>query len=347
MPVHGERHAVLGIAWHAPLGIRMRRRDFIRIVGALAGLGTMATSRAQVQVLRIGVLTVDGPSKPLLEETLKKRGWTLGQNLKIEYRIYDGDTDLARRYARELISLKPDVLYAVTNTSMAALQLEGSKISTVFAMVSDPVGRHYVDSFPRPGRNVTGFTPFVPSLGGKWVSLLKEVSPEIRRIGLIYNPEPGNNAAAFRKSIDEAANVAGIVSVEAPSGPSSDIERLITSLKEKPRSGLIFLPDAFTWVQRAHLAALIEQCGLPAIYPLRGYVEAGGLMSYGIDLNKIFVGASNYIDQILRGANPAELPVQAPTEFELVVNQRAARQVGLQLSSMLLARADEVIEERH
>jgi putative ABC transport system substrate-binding protein len=135
--------------------------------------------------------------------------------------------------------------------------------------------------------------------------------------------------------------------VEAPSGPSSDIERLITSLKEKPGSGLIFLPDAFTWVQRAHLTALIEQCGLPAIYPLRGYVEAGGLMSYGIDLNKIFVGAANYIDQILRGANPAELPVQAPTEFELVVNQRAARQVGLQLSSTLLARADEVIEERH
>src|SRR6201987_3456278 len=297
----------------------MRRRDFIgAAVGALAGLGTMTVStRAEVEVHRVGVLTLEGPTKLLLEQTLKQRGWTLGENLKIEYRIYDGDTDLAHRYARELISLKPDVLYAVTNTSMAALQLEGSTIPTVFAMVSDPIGRHYVDSFPRPGRNVTGFTPFVPSLGGKWVSILKEVAPDVQRIGLIYNPEPGNNAAEFRKSIDETASSAGIVSVEAPSADSSNIERLIISLKEKPDSGLIFLPDAFTWVQRARLTALIGQCRLPAIYPLRGYVEAGGLISYGIDMNKIYVGAATYIDQLLRGANPGELPVQAPTEFEL------------------------------
>ena len=322
----------------------MRRRDFMRAVGVIAGLGTVPISRAQVQVHRIGVLALEGPAPLLLEETLKQRGWTLGQNLKIEYRMYNGDTDLAHRYARELISLKPDVLYAITNTSMAALQLEGSTIPTVFAMVSDPVGRHYVDSFARPGRNVTGFTPFVPSLGGKWVSILKEVAPNIQQVGLIYNPEPGNNAAAFRKSIDEAANVAGIVSVEAPSGDSSNIERLIISLKEKPNSGLIFLPDAFTWVQRGHLTALIGQCGLPAIYPLRDFVEAGGLISYGIEMKKIYVGAATYIDQILRGADPAELPVQAPTEFELIVNQRAARQLGLRLPPTLLARADDVIE---
>ena len=214
----------------------MRRREFLRAVGVIAGLSAMPTSTRAQETRRIGMLTLDGPALQLLEQTLKQRGWALGKNLKIEYRIYNGDTDLAHRYARELISLKPDVLYAVTNTSMAALQLEGSTIPTVFAMVSDPVGRHYVDSFPRPGRNVTGFTPFVPSLGGKWVSILKEIAPEIQRIGLIYNPEPGNNAAAFRKSIDETASVAGIVSVEAPSGDSSNIERLILSLKEKPNS---------------------------------------------------------------------------------------------------------------
>lgn len=323
----------------------MNRRDFMRAVGAVASLGTMAIpTRAQGQVRRIGVLTTEGPAPKLLEETLKQRSWLLGQDLKIEYRIYNGDTDLAHRYARELISLKPDVLYAVTNTSMAALQLEGSTIPTVFAMVSDPVGRHYVESFSRPGRNVTGFTPFVPSLGGKWVSILKEVAPNIQRIGLVYNPEPGNNAAAFRKSIDEAAGMSGIVSVEAPSGDSSDIERLILSLREKPNSGLIFLPDAFTWVQRAYFATLIGQCRLPAIYPLRGFVEAGGVISYGIDFDKVFIGAASYIDRILRGANPAELPVQAPTEFELIVNQKAARQLGLQLPPTLLARANEVIE---
>lgn len=325
----------------------MKRREFVRAAGVIAGLAAMPfPTRGQAQARRIGVLTLDGPARRLLEQTLERRGWRLGQNLKIEYRIFNGDTDQAHRYARELIALKPDVLYAVTNTSMAAFQLEGSTIPTIFAMVSDPVGRHYVDSFPRPGHNVTGFTPFVPSLGGKWISILKEVAPGIQRIGLIYNPEPGNNAAAFRKSIDETAKAAGIVSAEAPSGDSSGIESLILTLKEKPNSGLVFLPDAFTWLQRGHLTALVAQCGLPAIYPLRDYVEAGGLISYGIDMNKIFVSAATYIDQILRGANPAELPVQAPTEFELLVNQRAAMQLGLQLSPTLLARADEVIGER-
>lgn len=323
----------------------MRRRKFITLLGGAAVVWPLAARAQQAGLVRrIGVLTLEGPAPQLLEETLKQRGWTLGQNLKIEYRIYNGDTDLAHRYARELISLKPDVLYAVTNTSMAAFQLQGSALPTVFAMVSDPVGRHYVESFSRPGRNVTGFTPFVPSLGGKWVSILKEIAPEIQHVGLIYNPEPGNNAAAFRHSIDEIASTAGILSVEAPRGDSSSIERLIHSLKEKPNSGLIFLPDAFTWVQRGHLTALIGQCGLPAIYPLRGFVDAGGLISYGIDMNKIYVGAAVYIDRILRGANPAELPVQAPTEFELIVNQKAARHLGLRLPPALLVRADEVIE---
>ena len=323
----------------------MRRRDFLKTVSAIAGLGAMAIpARAQTQLRRIGVLSPKGSAIRLLEETLKQRGWALGHNLEIEYRMYNGDTDQAHRYARELITLKPDVLYAVTNTSMAALQLEGSTIPTVFAMVSDPVGRHYVDSFSKPGRNVTGFTPFVPSLGGKWVSILKEIAPDIQRIGLVYNPEPGNNAAAFRESIDEIAGKSGIVAVEAPSGDSTGIERLILSLKDKPHSGLVFLPDAFTWFIRAHLTSLIEQCGLPAIYPLRSFVDAGGLISYGVNMDKIFVSAASYIDRILRGASPTELPVQVPTEFELIVNQKAARQLGLKLPPTLLARADEVIE---
>jgi len=314
-------------------------------VGAIAGFGAMAVaSRAQVKARRVGVLALGEPVPQLLEKTLEQRGWTLGQDLKIDYRIYNGDTDLAHRYARELISLKPDVLYAVTNTSMAALQLEGSTIPTVFAMVSDPVERHYVESFSRPGRNVTGFTPFVPSLGGKWVSILKELAPNVQHIGLAYNPEPGNNAASFRESINETASRTGIVSVEEPSGDSSGIERLILSLKERADSGLIFLPDAFTWVQRTHITSLIGRCRIPAIYPLRGFVDVGGLVSYGIDMNKTFVGAATYIDRILRGASPAELPVQVPTEFELIVNQKTARQLSLQLSATLLASADEVIE---
>ena len=191
---------------------------------------------------------------------------------------------------------------------------------------------------------MTGFTPFEPSLGGKWVSLIKEVAPNVEHIGIVYNPEPGNNSSAFRKSIDEVANKVGIASIETPSGDSSDIDRLIRSLKNEPNSGLIFLPDAITFVRRVQITALVAQCRLPAIYPLRFFCEAGGLMSYGVKIEKVIAGAASYVDRILRGASPAELPVQAPTEFELVVNQKAARQFGLQLPPPLLARADEVIE---
>jgi putative tryptophan/tyrosine transport system substrate-binding protein len=203
---------------------------------------------------------------------------------------------------------------------------------------------NYVESFSRPGGNVTGFTPFEPSLGGKWVSLIKEVAPNVEHIGIVYNPEPGNNSSAFRKSIDEVASQVGIVSIKTPSGDSSDIDRLIRSLKDEPNSGLIFLPDAITAVRRVQITALVAQCKLPAIYPLRLFCDAGGLMSYGVNIDKNIAGAASYVDRILRGANPAELPVQAPTEFELIVNQKAARQLGLQLPAALLARADEVIE---
>ncbi len=210
-------------------------------------------------------------------------------------------------------------------------------------MVSDPVGMRYVASFSRPGGKVTGFTALEPSLGGKWVSFLKEVASNVENIGIVYNPEPGNNSQAFRRSIDEVASKLGIASIETPSGDSSDIDRLIRSLKDKPNSGLIFLPDAITSFRRVRITALVAQCRLPAIYPFRQFCEAGGLMSYGVIIEKLIAGAVSYVDRILRGANPAELPVQAPTEFELVVNQKTVRQFGLQLPSALLARADEVI----
>jgi putative ABC transport system substrate-binding protein len=165
---------------------------------------------------------------------------------------------------------------------MAALHAQHSNIPTVFAWVSDPVGMHYVESFSRPGGNVTGFTPYEPTLGGKWVSLLKEAAPDVVRIGIVYNPEPGDNSSAVRKSIDEIVNKAGIVSVETPSGDSSDIDRLIRSLKDEPNSGLVFLPDALMGARHIQFTALVAQCRLPAIYPARLFCEAGGLMSYGI-----------------------------------------------------------------
>jgi putative ABC transport system substrate-binding protein len=326
--------------------MRMRRREFILALVMLADVGRAG---AQDRVRRVGALisepgTGNWKIPDVLETILKEKGWIVGRNLQIEYRITGGDTNLSQAYARELIAWQPDVLFVVTNTSMAALHAEHSNIPTVFAMVSDPVGMHYVESFSRPGGNATGFTPFEPTLGGKWVSLLKEAAPNIEHIGVVYNPEPGNNSSAFRKSIDEVVNKVGIVSVETPSGDSSDIDRLIRSLKDEPNSGLVFLPDAITGARRVQITALVAQCRLPAIYPLRAFCEAGGLMSYGVKIDKILAGAASYVDRILRGANPAELPVQAPTEFEFVVNQKNARQLGVELPPTLLAEADEVIE---
>jgi len=294
-------------------------------------------------VRRVGALFVLSRAN-ILETILKEKGWIIGRNLQIEYRLTHGDTDLSRAYARELIALQPDVLFAISNTSMAALYAEHSNIPTVFAMVSDPVEMHYVESFSRPGGNVTGFTPFEPSLGGKWVSLLKEVAPNVEHLGIIYNPEPGNSSAAFRKSIDEVSNRLETTSIETPSGDSADIDRLIRSFKDKPNSGLVFLPDAITSARRVEITALVAQCRLPAIYPLRRFCEVGGLMSYGVKDEKVIAGAASYVDRILRGANPAELPVQAPTDFELVVNQKTARQLSLQLPPKLLTLVDEVIE---
>jgi putative ABC transport system substrate-binding protein len=244
----------------------MRRREFILGLAALTEFGR---GSAQGRLRSVGALINERPTADFLEKQLKANGWIVGQNLKIEYRVTGGDTELSHKYARELIALQPDVPLAETNTSMAALHLEHSNIPTVFVMVSDPLGMRYVESFARPGGNVTGFTPFEPTLGGKWASLLKELVPNVEHIGIVYNPEPGNNSAAFRRSIDEVANKAGIASIETPSGDSSDIYRLIRSLKDKPNSGLIFLPDAITEARRVEIAALVAQCRLPAIYPLR------------------------------------------------------------------------------
>lgn len=319
----------------------MKRRECLLGLAMLASVGPAS---AQRPARRVGALVVEQTQANILETVLKEKGWILGQNLHIEFRVTRGDTNLSQAYARELIALQPDVLFAVSNTSMAALHAERSAIPTAFAMVSNSVEMHYVESFSRPGGKATGFTPFEPSLGGKWVSLMKEVAPKVEHIGIVYNPEPGNNSSAFRKSIDEVASNVGIASIETPRGDSSDIDRLIRSLKDKLNSGLIFLPDAITYARRVQIAALVAQCKLPAIYPFRPFTEAGGLMSYGVRIERVIAAAASYVDLILRGANPAELPVQGPTEFELVLNQKTARQLGLQLPPVLLARADEVIE---
>jgi putative tryptophan/tyrosine transport system substrate-binding protein len=295
-------------------------------------------------VVLLGGSTVNAAEVDFIEKAFKGLGWSPGEDLEIEYRWGAGDTELNKAYAKEITGTKPDAILASTNTAMAALHREASGIPTVFVMVSDPVGMHYVDSFAHPGGNVTGFTPFDPSLGTKWVSLLKEIAPDVENVGLIFNPEPGNNSASFAAPIEAAAPSVGVKSIPRPAGDSAGIGRLILALSEKPNSGLIFLPDAFTYVHREAIVAAVAQHRLPAIYPLRSYCDAGGLISYGIDIFQLYQQAVSYVSRVLRGANPADLPVQAPTRFELIINLKAAKTLDLAVPPALLASADEVIE---
>jgi len=326
----------------------MQRREFITLIGGAATWPLAARAQQRNRVYRIAVLEGSGAANAtevdLIEKSFKGLGWSPGQDLEIEYRWGAGDTELSKAYAKEIIGMKPDAIFAVSNTAMAALHREASAIPTVFVMVSDPVGMHYVDSFAKPGGNVTGFTPFDPSLGTKWVSLLKEIAPNVENVGLIFNPEPGNNSASFAGPIEAAAPSLGVKSILRPVGDSAGIERLILALSIKPDSGLIFLPDAFTSVHREAIVAAVTQHRLPAIYPLRMFCDAGGLISYGIDVIPLLQQALSYVSRILRGANPADLPVQAPTKFELVINLKAAKTLGLAVPPALVASADEVIE---
>jgi putative tryptophan/tyrosine transport system substrate-binding protein len=326
----------------------MRRRNFITLVGGAVAWPLVAKAQEKGRVYRVvalmGASVANADETDFIENAFRGLGWSLGRDLEIGYRWGAGNTELNKIYAKEIVGMKPDAILAVTNSAMAALHREPSSIPTVFVMVSDPVGMHYVDSFALPGGNVTGFTPFEPSLGGKWVSLLKEIAPNVENIGLIFNPEPGNNSASFAGPIEAAAPSLGIRSITRPVGDSAEIERLILALSEKPNSGLIFLPDAFTYVHREKIVAQIAQLRLPAIYPLRGYCDAGGLISYGIDVRQLQEQAISYVSRILRGANPGDLPVQAPTKFELVINMTTTKALGLSVPPSVLARADAVIE---
>jgi putative tryptophan/tyrosine transport system substrate-binding protein len=327
----------------------MQRRDFIALLGGVAAACPLvAQAQQKTRVYRIAALlggsTANAGEIDAIENFFKGFGWSPGRDLEIAYRWGAGDTELNKAYAKEIIGMKPDAILAMTNSAMAALHREASRVPTVFVMVSDPVGMHYVDSFAQPGGTVTGFTPFDPSLGTKWVSLLKEMAPNIENVGLIYNPEPGNNSASFAGPIEARAPSLGVKSIVRPVGDSAGIERLISMLSGKPNSGLIFLPDAFTSVHREAIAAAVAQHRLPAVYPLRMFCDAGGLMSYGIDISQLLQQAVSYVIRILRGANPGDLPVQAPTKFELVINVKTDKAIGLAVPSTLLARADEVIE---
>jgi putative ABC transport system substrate-binding protein len=274
---------------------------------------------------------------------LEEAGWSETRNLQIDYRWGAGEPDRARASAAELVALAPDAILANGSQATRALQQATRKIPVVFVVVADPVGSGFVQSPARPGANITGFSTFEPEIGGKWLELLTEFTPSLRRVAGILDPSFTAFAAVWR-AIEQLApsgvEARSLVFREA----SDDIESAVTAFAQEPGGGLIVLPTAINNLARNRIFAIAVRHRLPAVYPFRYYAADGGLMSYGFDTTDLFRRGSFYVARILAGEKPADMPVQAPTRYELVINLKAAKALGLTIPPTLLARADEVIE---
>jgi putative ABC transport system substrate-binding protein len=329
----------------------MRRRKFITLLGGSAAAWPLV-ARAQRRE-RIGVLlggsATDGQTAPSIaafERALGELGWTVGRNITIDYHFAAGETERMRMLARQLVESKPALIVGHTTPVVAALQNETRAIPIVFVVVSDPIGSGFVASLPRPGGNITGFVNLEGSLGGKWIELLRETVPVIARAALMFNPDTAPHWDYYLRPFETAARSLDIEPVPARVGSATEIEQFMSSFAEAQNGGLVVMPDIFIF-RRDHLDLIMSVAGrrrLPVIYPYRYATEAGGLMSYGFDNFDLWRRAPTYIDRILKGANPAELPVQLPTKFELAINLKTANTLGLTFPPMLLARADAVIE---
>jgi putative ABC transport system substrate-binding protein len=325
----------------------MKRREFILAVGASATGWPLAVQALQSgQMRRIGVLFGGAENDPQIVEglaalktTLGQLGWSEGRNIQIDTRYAAADVDRMNAFAKELVALQPDVLMGHTTGVVAALKRETKTIPIVFVIVSDPVGSGFVESLPRPGGNITGFINIEASLSGKWIEILKEIVPRIARAALMYNPDTATYIAFYQQPFEAAARANGIEPIAAPVRTAADIERVFDDLGKRPDTGLVLPPDVFltTKVNLDLIASLAARTHLPT-------VTAGGLISYGIDSVDLYRRAPAYIDRILKGAKPADLPVQLPTKFEMAVNLKTAKALGIDIPATLVGRADEVIE---
>jgi putative ABC transport system substrate-binding protein len=302
-------------------------------------------------VRRIGVLMAFAPSDPeaklrvkAFEVGLRDLGWRQGRNLRIEYRWAPNDPDVLRMLAAELVAVAPDLILAVSTPVLAALLKESTTIPMVFVQVTDPVGNGFLPNLARPGGNTTGFTNFEFSIGGKWLQMLKEIAPRTRRVGVIFNPNTAPYAKSFTQLMETAAQTLSIEQLAMPVQDTAAVEDTIDAVAHEPSSGLIVLPDASTVVYRDAIIAGAARHRLPAVYPFRFFAVSGGLLSYGTDVADAFRRAASAVDRILNGVKPADLPVQAPTKFELVINLKTSKTLGLDVPPTLLAIADEVIE---
>jgi putative ABC transport system substrate-binding protein len=331
----------------------MQRREFITLLGGVAAAWPLAARAQQTdRVRRIGVLMGIAESDPARQsfvsaftQALSDLGWRDGGNIRIDYRWGAGDSDLIRSLARELVELQPDLIVGHTTPVVAALKKQTHTIPIVFTQVSDPVGNGFVASFAEPGGNITGFTNLESSMSSKLMELLKEVAPGITRVALMFNPETAPDGGSyFLRPIEAAAPALNVKMIPAPVRNAAEIDTVLTAIAHEPGTGLIVMPDVFVLAHREQILALAEQHRLPAAYAYRLFAASGGLMSYGTDLPDLFRRAAPYVDRILKGAKPAELPVQQPTKFEFVINLKAAKALGITVPPTVLTRADEVIE---
>jgi putative ABC transport system substrate-binding protein len=331
----------------------MRRREFLICLGmAATAMASAARAQQHAAIRRVGVLMPFSSNDPKVKNDLvafarqmQSLGWTEGQNLQIEYRWAEDDTAKMQTYAKELVAAQPDVLFARSTPATAALLSNTRTIPVVFAVVSDPVGEGFAASVARPGGNATGFTNAESSLTGKWLGLLKEIMPDLKRIGFIFDPKVAPGGGTYYTSlINSAASSSALTPIPMPFHEASVIERMIDDFAQVPNGGLVVLPDAGTNLYRAQIIAAAARARLPAIYGFRNLAEEGGLMSYGIDVTELFRRAANYVDRILKGTKPGDLPVQLPDKFEFVINLKTAKALNIQIPPGALAIADAVIE---
>jgi putative ABC transport system substrate-binding protein len=332
---------------------RWKRRQFITLLGGAAVAWPLAVRAQQGERMRrIGVLTGASRNDPAasiwastFERALQELGWTEGRNLKIEYRFAGGDLERIRLSAAELVGMPAEVILSGGTLTTKALKQETLSIPIVFVQASDPVGDAFVESLARPGGNITGFPNVESSMSSKWLELLKEIAPQTVRVGLMFNPDAAPRGGAFfAQAVEAAAPSLFVQMISAPARSAEDIETTVIALARGHGGGLIVAPDSFITPRRGLIVAMAARHALPAVYPFREFAVSGGLISYGADSVDLWRRAASYVDRILRGEKPSELPVQAPTKFELVINLNTARALGLTVPDTLLARADEVIE---
>jgi putative tryptophan/tyrosine transport system substrate-binding protein len=331
----------------------MRRRDFISLLGGTAVAWSFpAQAQKTDRFARIGVVMgyaeTDSEAKALLGEftrALSEFGWIEHQNLWIDVRWAPATTDLMRAFAKELVSLQPDLILTNSTPVTAAVKRETATIPIVFAVVADPVGSGFVASLPRPGGNITGFGLWEGSIASKWLELLTGIAPGIRRAMMLFNPDTAPFIKSYvLPSFEAAAKSLKVALIAAPVHNDTEIEAAIAELGREPGSGLLGMPDNFIEIHRAIIISLVARNNIPAVYQAPVIARDGGLLSYGVDFQDIFHRAARYVDQILRGAKPSELPVQLPAKYLMVINVRTAKALGLTVPPTLLATADEVIE---